>query len=272
VQLLNAPLTNPSIAAALYTTGVTGSFTSTLVFDTTDAAPGVYYLGSSGVEMYNPSVLMIQVQAPAPATLTLPVLEWGVSYIVTYGDTLVVPMPSASYWYGNHIYIYCDPLTDTSLNSAQQFLAISGSQSVTWDTTNLQRGVLCYNWIDMWDSPYATNYFFFTERAQIPSVQACVTCGLGSYSAAPSQPCAECPAGAYGNRTGASACDACPANTASPAAATAITQCAANAGFYARYTRTIRATVTVPEAQYDAAAFLAQLQAAAGPGATVTIG
>jgi hypothetical protein len=101
----------------------------------------------------------------------------------------------------------------------------------------------------------------------------CVACGAGTFSSAPgASVCAECAAGAYSNRTGASECDACPANTASPAAATAITQCGANAGFHARYTRTIRATVTVPEAQYDAAAFLAQLQAAAGPGATVTIG
>jgi hypothetical protein len=105
---------------------------------------------------------------------------------------------------------------------------------------------------------------------------ACTGCGAGSFSSgvgmADAAACATCAAGEYSNRTDASACDACPANTASPAAATAITQCAANAGFYARYTRTIRATVTVPEAQYDAAAFLAQLQVAAGPGATVTIG
>jgi hypothetical protein len=68
VSFCDVPLSHPAIATSLYTSGVTGSGTSTLVFDTANAAPGIYYLGSDGVVMAAPRLVTIQVQAPAPAT------------------------------------------------------------------------------------------------------------------------------------------------------------------------------------------------------------
>lgn len=113
----------------------------------------------------------------------------------------------------------------------------------------------------------------FNPTVGASSSGACALCGVGLYSnRTGASACAPCAAGAYNNRTGASACAGCPDYTQGPEGATAIYQCAANAGYFARYTRTVRAIVTMPAAEYDAAAFLAQMQAAAGPGATVTIG
>jgi hypothetical protein len=62
VSFFDVPLSHPAIATSLYTSGVTGSGTSTLVFDTANAAPGIYYLGSDGVVMAAPRLVT------APAT------------------------------------------------------------------------------------------------------------------------------------------------------------------------------------------------------------
>ena len=102
---------------------------------------------------------------------------------------------------------------------------------------------------------------------------ACGACGPGLYQNASGQTgCLGCLPGQYQNATGVSACSACPPNTISPGSTASILACSANAGYYARYTRTITAVVTLPAAQYNPSTFLAQLQAAAGPGATVTVG
>jgi hypothetical protein len=63
----------------------------------------------------------------------------------------------------------------------------------------------------------------------------------------------------------------CPANTASPAGSEGIWQCTANAGYFARYTRTLNMIVEVPEEDSDPLVVEAVMRAAAGGGDDVTV-
>jgi hypothetical protein len=100
----------------------------------------------------------------------------------------------------------------------------------------------------------------------------CAACERGLFqNRSGASGCAACVRGTYSNATGASQCDACPANTDGPVGSTTITECSANAGYFAQYTRTIEAIVTMPASEYDPATFVALIQAAAGPGAVVSV-
>jgi hypothetical protein len=232
INRFTLPFSNPSIASYLYTSGVIGSGTSTLVFDTSNAAPGNYYLGSDGLVDVAPAVLIVQVQAPTPATFTLDVFSWGTGYIATYGDILVVPNPSNNMFLGNVVSIYCDPVTDVDLGSPAQFLAVSGNSPVTWNTANLQTEVQCYILLDD-GYPLATNYFFFTSRLQsggggsTPTL-TCPACSAGYRSNAGDDHCTPCGVGLYSNASNSSTCLLCAIGTYAPIAnASACLQCAA---------------------------------------------
>jgi hypothetical protein len=66
-------------------------------------------------------------------------------------------------------------------------------------------------------------------------------------------------------------CLPCPANTASPAASVGIWDCAANAGYYAKYTKTVRVEIEVPEEDADPETIRAFMLSAAGGGEDVTV-
>jgi len=66
-------------------------------------------------------------------------------------------------------------------------------------------------------------------------------------------------------------CLACPANTESPAGSDGIWRCKANAGYYAKYTKTIRMTIEVPEEDSDPAILEAYVRAAVGGGDEVRV-
>ena len=101
---------------------------------------------------------------------------------------------------------------------------------------------------------------------------ACALCPAGLYqNASGATTCLACGHGSYSNASGMSGCSLCPPNTYGPVASTTITGCAANAGYFAQYTRTIQAIVTLPASEYDPATFVALIQAAAGPGAVVRV-
>ena len=100
----------------------------------------------------------------------------------------------------------------------------------------------------------------------------CAECGRGLFqNRSGASSCAACARGTYSNGTRTTRCDACPGNTDGPTGSTAITECSANAGYFAQYTRTIQAIVTIPVSEYDPATFVALIQAAAGPGAVVRV-
>ena len=82
--------------------------------------------------------------------------------------------------------------------------------------------------------------------------------------------CKGCDANQYASDDGAS-CKACPANTASPAGSVGIWQCSANAGYFARYTQTLRMTLEVPEEDADPDLIEAYVKAAVGDGDDVRV-
>ena len=66
-------------------------------------------------------------------------------------------------------------------------------------------------------------------------------------------------------------CLSCPPNTASPPGSVGIWQCSANAGFFARYTQTLRMTLEVPEEDADPDLIEAYVKAAVGDGDDVRV-
>jgi hypothetical protein len=59
-------------------------------------------------------------------------------------------------------------------------------------------------------------------------------------------------------------CLACPANTQSPAGSLAKWQCTAKAGFFARYTKTVKFVLDVPAEDADPSVMEAYVRAAVG--------
>jgi hypothetical protein len=210
-------LSDPDVVASQYTSGVTGSGTSTLVFDTTGAAPGIYYLGSNGVVYSRPTLLMIQVQAPVPVTLSVATPNMNTAYIATYGDTLVVARPNSIQYLFR---IYCTPETDTVDGNPLQFMiAESDGPPITWDTTGLQTGIQC--WI-IDDSSYSSAYnnIFFKQR--LPPIRpagvtlTCTACPVGYRSNNGDDHCTPCGVGSYSNVSNSSTCSLCAIGTYSP--------------------------------------------------------
>jgi len=209
-----SPITHASIAASLYTTGVTGSGTSTLVFDTSLATPGNYYLGSDGV--VSKRVLTIQVQSPTPTTLTVPKANLYYSYLATVGDTLILyPYVGATL---TAITIKCVPSADTDGSLAT--VAITGDYPLTLDTSSLSTDMQCYFVDDEQGVPFSFIHF----KPRLPAIgsggvsvltcpncsagyrssagdQVCTACGLGNYSASVSASCTICPLGTMCNST-----------------------------------------------------------------------
>lgn len=206
---------NQNIAPYQFTSGVTGSGTGTLVFDTTNAAAGVYYLASNGVSFtdFGYYVLTIQVQAPSQVSITFPSFYNYFTAMATYGDILTVLKPVGQPSFS----IYCDPNSDTVGN--QEFLVYQGASSYTWDTSTLPTDVQCY-WTNAFHNVF--NYIIFRPRLPAvgsgsvsvltcpncsagyrssPGDVACSECGQGYYSAAVSETCTICPVGTKCNST-----------------------------------------------------------------------
>jgi hypothetical protein len=66
-------------------------------------------------------------------------------------------------------------------------------------------------------------------------------------------------------------CLPCPANTGNAGGAVGIWQCSANAGYYAKYTKTVQLVVELPEEDSDPETIQAYLRSAAGGGDDVVV-
>jgi len=66
-------------------------------------------------------------------------------------------------------------------------------------------------------------------------------------------------------------CKPCPANTASQPGSVGVWQCRANAGYFARYTQTVRMTLEVPDEDADPELIEAYVKAAVGGGDDVQV-
>jgi len=82
--------------------------------------------------------------------------------------------------------------------------------------------------------------------------------------------CAGCAENEFPSQ-GGQTCSACPANTASPAGSAGIWECKANAGYFAKYTKTLQLTLELPEEDADPATIEAYVRAAAGGGDEVRV-
>lgn len=206
VNVFGNPLTNANIAPSLFTTGVTGSGTSTLVFDTSQATPGNYYLGSDGV--VSRRMLIIQVQSPTPATVSLPRSNGLSSFFATFGDSLIVTQYNGG---TTTMTIRCVPNTDTDGSLA--YVVYSGPSPFIWDTSEVRTDVQCYL-----SDPGASVASIIMLRPRLtsgggasvitcsncsagyrssPGDAACTECGLGFFSPPVAATCTICPPGQY---------------------------------------------------------------------------
>ena len=250
-------LTTMNAAPPGYTTGITGTGTASLVWDTTNAAPGMYYLasprtkGSFAIQSY----LTIFIASPIPATFTFPnpaAISGGVVIMMAnVGDSLVLQTNSPD----NIVYVTCGSISDKT--GALDVVVAQGAQPFTWNSAPINTATTFCNVNDN-TAQLVSVIFLYPRPAAIsssPAVStlscpnctsgyysnagdsACTTCGLGYYSPPVSPSCTICPLGtmcnstttpapipcglgAYQPATGASFCSTCPVNQYCPSTTT----------------------------------------------------
>ena len=255
-------VTTPNSQPAAYTTGITGSNTATLVWDTTNAAPGQYFLWTPhGVSIYGFQLFTsIFISSPTPITLTYSLYgNHGLGAVASAGDTVVLSTSGS----GN-LYIWCGPISDYAGTSYA--LLTSGAQPFSWNTGSVNFSTTFCNIADVTGATTAGSIFVYPRQAAVsnsPAVStlscpncsagtrssagdaSCTSCGYGFYSPAVSSNCTICPtgtmcnssttpspipcgAGSYQPSTGASFCSTCPVGQYCDSQTTAVpTNCAA---------------------------------------------
>ena len=228
----------------VYSVGVTGSGTSTLIWDTTDVPSNLYFVGTQLSAFDAP--VSVFVASPTPTTITYSPYVYN-SFSLTaacLGDTLVLNKPTGDSRFNaaNDIYVSCISLTDQNDPPAMTILT-HGPPPLTWVANGVDSTMQCYISYgplstDTWSGGLEYySLFLIYARPSAPgavgnlvSILNCANCSSGYRSDPGAKGCTECGLGYYSNQV-SQTCTVCPAGTKCPTTNTpAPVDC--GAGFY----------------------------------------
>jgi hypothetical protein len=152
----------PEFSSYVYTANVTGQGTRRVVFDTTHAPPGTYYLvTASQIGNYHTHTLLVQVQSPTPITVNIS-SSYYASVLGVFGDIYVIAQIEDMS--DPNMRLFCGP--DDDVHDAGAFQVATGVGGITFDSSVLigLNTRCCWLRDSTW-FPYV--YFFFKDRLRV---------------------------------------------------------------------------------------------------------
>ncbi len=227
-------MTSTQQKALQLSTGVSGQGTGTIVWDTSSAASGLYYVATD-----ISTFVTVFVASSTPTTITYSPYVVTTAYstfvVVTaacLGDTLVLNKPTGSTKYTTlpykDLYISCIPIGDENDPPAITVMA-SGPSPLTWTVAGIDASMQCFisygaipagSW---WAGPMYYSWLkLYPRPSPTGSASPCKNCSAGTFSltagASSNSTCIACGAGTYMTEQGGTACTACPASSNTTAA------------------------------------------------------
>jgi hypothetical protein len=195
-----------------YSVGVTGSGTTTLIWNTVNVPSNVYYLGTQMTDAE--TTLTVFVASVVPTTITYtPAYATAVYFLsaACIGDTLILNKPTGIPGQIQDIYVSCIPRYQDSATPTVTILA-SGPSPLTWVAAGIDDTMQCgisygdpstywsiYSLIAIYPRPKGTLSLSCANCSSgyrsSPGDSVCTMCGLGYYSNPVSLTCTVCPVG-----------------------------------------------------------------------------
>lgn len=208
-----------SLIPNIYETGVISTDYESIIWDTSNAPPGMYYLMSDYGHPFERKAAYILVATPSPTTYTLPVASTANPrhILVALGDTVVFTQSSGL----TNIYIDSQPNSDSAgTNLVREVTSVfpftwstSGASLTSQYKVTTDNGALIYHVIIVPrpapPPPYLSCPNCSAGTYSLAGNTACTDCGYGYYSAAVSSVCTVCPVGTKCNSTTTSAPVSC---------------------------------------------------------------
>lgn len=219
-------------SAMLYSVGVSGSWTQTLVWDTTNVPSNMYYLDSNIMSAAPTSVF---VASPTPVTITYSPSYYGPSCVSTtitagcVGDTLVLKRPAGHSYYTTTPYqkIYVSCISSNDPGNPPNVVEMANSLSpLTWTIPVIDPTMECF--VSYGPLTTADNFCPYSKIVIYPRPSAigaatasltCANCSSGYRSDPGAEICTECGLGYYSSPV-SQTCTACPVGTKCPTATT----------------------------------------------------
>lgn len=223
--------------ALVYTVGLTGSGSGTLVWDTANVPSNVYYVDSALPISSVP--MSVFVASVTPTTITYrPSDAWSEMNPTSIaagcvGDTLILYKPTHNAFYTaaplKNVFVSCFSATDQSSSNAVTVMA-SGPSPLTWVIpATVDNSVQCYvSYGELFSTTAPGSFGAYSKITVYPRPSAigagessltCANCSSGYRSDPGAQVCTQCGLGYYSSPV-SQTCTACPVGTKCPSATT----------------------------------------------------
>jgi hypothetical protein len=214
----------------IYSTGVSGQGTATLVWDTTEVPSNLYFLGTQAAVTGVNAPLSVFVASPTPCTITYsPIISYTTTTVMTaacLGDTLVLNKPTghSSFDGSLDISVFCIDMNDqvSAMISDGATVMTSGPSPLTWVVAGIDDTKQCYISYGSDLNVYYSVLVVYPRPAPVASsvsTLTCANCSSGYRSSPGDQACTECGLGYYSSPV-SETCTICPAGTKCPTATT----------------------------------------------------
>ena len=284
LEHITATASYPQSQAFVYSTGVSGQNSTSLVWDTAHVPSGLYFLMPT-VGSTIRYALDVFVASPTPVTLTYrlyasadPSQNHFNPVAACMGDTIVLDKASSIQSAAN-IVIICFPRGPMA--HSDLVFKVSGAAPVSWTVDagagNSQcligmnvynRGLRTVGVLRIYNRPTGSTSSIPVSWSEF----ACASCAPGYRSSKGASNCTACERGQYSANAAAVSCTRCPAFTTSIHNASAsLLDCVCLPGYTCAYTKRIHVVIRVRNAtasqfNHNRSAFLAAVAKAAGVG------
>ena len=254
--------------ALMYSVGVSGNGTRTLVWNTANVLTGLYYIGFRSSTRAGFLLVFVASISPVAVGFWPRIFNSPSTSFACSGDTLVFRRPTGNSRFSTtpykDLYVSCIPLNSQGETHTVTILA-NGPSPLVWTVAGInpdeQQCHVTYGppVSDVWSSDIVS-WLRVVPRPTVSMevVHPCESCLTGTYSSslgasAPSA-CASCLSGNYATQQGASICTSCPSNsgTGTSVGSTERGQCVCDPGYAGNLTNLTQTCAACPANSYCA--------------------